>query len=200
MSQQHKLSIIAILAAILSIAAISLSFGSIEAQEGETFSASLSGNDEVPPTQSTATGLAKFQTDENGTQVSYWLNITGLSEITGAHIHNGSAGQNGDVVVTLSGPESAQNAQNPVISLKGNITNDKLQGPLAGKVLSELVSLMSDGIVYVNVHTGEFQNGAVRGQIASGLPPSEVNVTSIQPNATLGVNVTSIQPNATLGQ
>ena len=71
MSQQHKLTIIAILAAIISIAAISLSFNSIQAQEGETFSAALSGNDEVPPTQSTATGLAKLQTDQNGTQVSY---------------------------------------------------------------------------------------------------------------------------------
>ena len=186
MSQEHKLTIIAILAATISIAAISLSFNSIQAQEGETFSTSLSGNDEVPPTQSTSTGLAKFQTDENGTQVSYWLNITGLNEITGAHIHNGSAGQNGDVVVTLSGPESAQNAENAVISLKGNITNDKLQGPLAGKELSELVGLMSDGTVYVNVHTGEFKDGAVRGQIASGLPPTEINVTSIVPNATLG--------------
>ena len=186
MSQQHRLTIIAILAAIISIAAISLSFNSIQAQEGETFSAALSGNDEVPPTQSTATGLAKLQTDQNGTQVSYWLNITGLNEITGAHIHNGSAGQNGDVVVTLSGPESAQNAENAVISLKGNITNDKLQGPLAGKELSELVGWMSDGTVYVNVHTGEFKDGAVRGQIASGLPPTEINVTSIVPNATLG--------------
>lgn len=185
MSYKHKLPILAILVAILSIAAISLSFSSIQAQEGETFSASLSGKDEVPSTQSNATGLAKFQTDENGTQVSYWLNITGLNEITGAHIHNGTAGQNGDVVATLSGPETAENAQNPVISLKGNITNDKLEGPLAGKELSELVSLMSDGTVYVNVHTGEFQNGAVRGQIASGLPPAEVNVTSIAPNATL---------------
>ncbi len=174
------------LAAIISIAAISLSFNSIQAQEGETFSASLSGNDEVPPTQSTATGLAKFQTDQNGTQVSYWLNITGLNEITGAHIHNGTAGQNGDVVVTLSGPESAQNAENAVISLKGNITNDELQGPLAGKELSELVGLMSDGTVYVNVHTVEFKDGAIRGQIASGLPPTEINVTSIVPNATLG--------------
>jgi len=91
MSQQHKLSIISVLAAILSIAAISLSFGSIEAQEGETFSASLSGNDEVPPTQSTATGLAKFQTDENGTRVSYRLNITGVSESAGAHTHTGSS-------------------------------------------------------------------------------------------------------------
>ena len=186
MSQQHKLTIIAILAAIISIAAISVSFNSIQAQEGETFSASLFGNDEVPPTQSTATGLAKFQTDQNGTRVSYWLNITGLNEITGAHIHNGSAGQNGDILVTLSGPESAQNAENAVISLKGNITNDKLQGPLAGKELSELVGLMSDGTVYVNVHTGEFKDGAIRGQITSGLPPTEINVTSIVPNATLG--------------
>jgi hypothetical protein len=186
MSQQHKLNIIAILAATISIAAISLSINSIQAQEGETFSASLSGNDEVPPTQSTATGLAKLETDENGTQVSYWLNITGLNEITGAHIHNGSAAQNGDVVVTLSGPESAQNAENAVISLEGNITNDKLQGPLADKELSELVSLMSDGTVYVNVHTGEFKDGAIRGQIASGLTPTEINVTSVVPNATLG--------------
>ena len=186
MSQQHKLPIVAILAAILSIAAISLSFSSIQAQEGETFSASLSGNNEVPSTQSTATGLARFQTDENGTRVSYWLNITGLNAITGAHIHNGSAGQNGDVVVTLSGPETAKNTENLVISLKGNITNDKLQGPLASKELSELVSLMSDGTVYVNVHTDEFQNGEVRGQIVSGLPATEINVTSVAPNATLG--------------
>ena len=60
MSQQHKLTIIATLAAIISIAAISLSFNSIQAQEGETFSADLSGND-VPPTQSTDTGLAMIK-------------------------------------------------------------------------------------------------------------------------------------------
>ena len=182
---KSKLPISAILAAIISVGALSLSFSSIQAQEGETFSASLSGNDEVPPTQSTATGLAKFLADDNGTHISYWVNITGLNEITGAHIHNGSAGQNGDVVVSLSGPESAEN-QSATISLKGNITSDKLQGPLEGNELSELVGLMSDGAVYVNVHTSEFQDGAIRGQIASGLPQSEINATSIVSNATLG--------------
>jgi hypothetical protein len=45
---------------------------------------------------------------------------------------------------------------------------------------------MSDGTVYVNVHTGEFKDGAIRGQIASGLTPTEINVTSVVPNATLG--------------
>jgi hypothetical protein len=180
-----KLPIAAILGAIISIAVISLSSSSIQAQEGETFFASLSGNDEVPPIQSTATGLATFITDDNGTQVSYWVNITGLNEITGAHIHNGSAGQNGDILVNLSGPESAENGQSAIISLKGNITSDKLQGPLVGNELSELVGLMSDGTVYVNVHTIEFQDGAIRGQIASGLPQSEINATSVVSNTTL---------------
>lgn len=186
MSQQHKLSITTIIAVIISIGAVSISFSSIQAQEGETFSASLSGKEEVPPTESSATGWAKFQTDDNGTQVSYWVNITGLNEITGAHIHNGSAGQNGDVVVSLSGPDSAENGDNATLSLKGNITTDDLQGPLEGKELSEMVSLMSDGTVYVNVHTDEFKDGAIRGQIASGLPQMESNATSVVSNTTSG--------------
>ena len=90
MPQQRMLSILTILSAIISISAVAGSLGSLQAQEGETFSATLSGKEEVPPTDSSATGWAKFQTNDNGTQVSYWINLTGLNEITGAHIHNGS--------------------------------------------------------------------------------------------------------------
>jgi CHRD domain-containing protein len=46
------------------------------------------------------------------------MNLTGLNEITGAHIHNGSAGQNGDIVVILSGQRSAENGNNSTISFK----------------------------------------------------------------------------------
>lgn len=183
---QHKISITTIIAAIISIGVVSMPLSSIQAQEGETFSASLSGEEEVPPTESSATGWARFETNDNGTQVSYWVNITGLNEITGAHIHNGSAGQNGDIVASLSGPESAKNGDNATLSLKGNITTDNLQGPLEGKELSEMISLMSDGTVYVNVHTDEFQNGVIRGQIASGLPQMESNATSVVSNTTSG--------------
>jgi CHRD domain len=180
MSQQRILSLVTVLAVVISIGAVSLSLNLIQAQEeGETFSASLSGKEEVPPTESSASGWAKFVTDVNGTQVSYWVNMTGLNQITGAHIHNGSAGQNGDIVVTLSQQESAEGGDNVTLSLKGNITKDGLEGPLKGKELSELVSLMSDGNVYVNVHTDEFKNGAIRGQIASGLPQMETMETSM---------------------
>jgi CHRD domain-containing protein len=185
MSKYHNLSIATILVSAISISATAGFLGLLQAQEAETFSAILSGNEEIPPTQSGATGWAKFQTDDNGTQVLYSVNLTGLNEITGAHIHNGSAGQNGDIVVSLSGQQVAENGNNTTISLKGNITQDDMQGPLEGKELSELVSLMSDGIVYVNVHTGEYQNGEIRGQIVSGLPESEINVTSTTSNNTI---------------
>jgi hypothetical protein len=178
MLHKQLLTITSMLAAIISIGIASVTLNFIQAQEGETFSANLLGKDEVPPTDSNATGWAKFQTDENGTQVFYWINISGFNEITGTHIHKGSAAQNGNIVVTLSGQESAKNGGNSTISLKGNITKDDLEGPLKGKELGELVSLMSDGNAYVNVHTVEFQNGAIRGQIASGLPQMESNIGS----------------------
>jgi hypothetical protein len=167
MSQKHILSIIAILAGVTSVSIVSVTLNSVQAQE-ETFSANLSGKDEVPPTESNATGWAKFQSNDNGTEVSYWINITGLKKITGAHIHNGSAEQNGDIVVALAKEKSAKDADNPTISLKGNLTKDDLQGPLKGKEVSELVSLMTDGNAYVNAHTDKYQKGAIRGQITTG--------------------------------
>jgi hypothetical protein len=41
------------------------------------------------------------------------------------------------------------------------------------------------GVVYVNVHLGEFQNVEIRGQIVSGLPEKEINITSTTSNNTI---------------
>jgi CHRD domain len=171
MTQKNTLAIIAVLAAVLSVGTFSIVLNSakVQAQEGQTFSASLSGKDEVPPTESNSTGTAKFQVDENSSQVSYWVNVTGIKKINQAHIHNGTEGQNGDIVVTLTKTKSAKgNDSPPNIGFSGNITKDDLQGPLKDKELTDLVSLMSDGNAYVNVHTDKYPDGAIRGQISSG--------------------------------
>jgi hypothetical protein len=47
---------------------------------------------------------------------------------------------------------------------KGNITSTNLEGPLAGKKMSDLISLIKNGSVYVNVHTEANPQGEVRGQ------------------------------------
>ena len=136
----------------------------IQAQEGKMIITFLSGKDEVPPTESNASAWAKFQSVDNDSQLSYWVSIVGLKEITGAHIHKGSEGQNGDIVTVLSEAKSAEGG-NETISLKGNITKGDLQGPLEGKEVSDLVSLMRNGSVYVNVHTNEYKDGVIRCQI-----------------------------------
>jgi hypothetical protein len=153
---------------LLGIVAMILNSATIQAQKAHTFSATLSGKDEVPPTKSIANGTAKFLVNENDSQISYWVNLTGLKKIIQAHIHNGTSGQNGDVLVNLSNSKSAKNLDNPEIQLTGTITKDDLQGPLKGRELSDLLIVMRNGQAYVNAHTEIYPKGAIRGQIMSG--------------------------------
>jgi hypothetical protein len=51
----------------------------------------------------------------------------------------------------------------------GTISNDMLEGPMAGKTVeADLVKAIQSGQAYVNVHTAQNPDGAIRGQIASG--------------------------------
>ena len=153
---------------LLGIVAMILNSATIQAQKAHTFSATLSGKDEVPTTKSIANGTAKFLVNENDSQISYWVNLTGLKKIIQAHIHNGTSGQNGDVLVNLSNSKSAKNPDNPEIQLTGTIIKDDLQGPLKGRELSDLLIVMRNGQAYVNAHTEIYPKGAIRGQIMSG--------------------------------
>ena len=202
MIQKNKLAIIAVLAAVLSVSTFSIVLNSakVQAQEGQTFSASLSGKDEVPPTESNSTGTAKFQVDENSSQVSYWVNVTGIKKINQAHIHNGTEGQNGDIVVTLTKNKSAKgNDGPPNIGFSGNITKDDLQGPLKGKEISDLVKLMSDGGAYANVHTDKYPKGAIRGQISSG-EASTVGMSTADSTMSENASAPMMEQNSNLTQ
>ena len=50
---------------------------------------------------------------------------------------------------------------------KGNITSANLEGPLAGKKMSDLISLIKNDNAYVNVHTEANPQGEVRGQLSA---------------------------------
>ena len=173
---------IVLFTSVLSVGSVSILLNTVKAQEGQSFSATLSGKDEVPPTESNSTGTAKFQVNQNKdneSQVSFWVNITGIKKVSQAHIHNGTAGENGDIVATLSKGKSAKGDDRPPqIGFAGNITKDDLQGPLKGKEISDLVTLMSDGGAYANVHTDKYPKGAIRGQIASTSGSTEAGAST----------------------
>jgi hypothetical protein len=161
-----KSTFITVMATTLTLIATSfVILQQIQAQDGSMIITSLLGKDEVPPTKSDANAWAKFQAVNNGSQIAYNVSISGLNKITGAHLHEGVKGQNGDVVVVLSGNKSADAEGNASILLSGKITKDDLQGPLKGKEISDLINRMRNASIYVNVHTDEYKDGAIRGQI-----------------------------------
>lgn len=160
MSIRIKGAIFAIVAAIATVGITSGLANSAMAQE-QKFVATLSGQEEVPPTNSQATGMAEVTV--TGESAEYSVNATNIQGVTAGHIHSGKQGENGPIVVTLFKNESPTNE----VSETGSVTADKLEGPMAGKQLTDLVTAMNNGTTYVNIHTEQNPNGEIRGQITS---------------------------------
>jgi CHRD domain len=131
----------------------------VSAQEPMTITVNLTGNEEVPPLQTEATGIAEF-TPMGMDSIAYSINATNIEGATAGHVHLGAKGENGPVVVTLFKYDTPMNQ----VSENGTITADKLEGPMAGKQISDLAAAGGNGTLYVNVHTEQNPNGEIRGQ------------------------------------
>ena len=104
------------------------------------YRAQLTGETEKPPVTTKATGEASFTTPANGT-IKYRVNVTGISNATGAHIHSGGA--DGQIVADLiNTPQSKDKHTSYGMIFRGNITNELLKRPLQGKTLDDLTALM----------------------------------------------------------
>jgi hypothetical protein len=128
--------------------------------QGEKFMANLTGNEEIPPSNSKATGTAGFTVSgEDG--MDYKVSATNIQNVTEGHIHIGKKGENGPIVFTLF------RANAPVNQLSENetITSSEFVGQLKDKPLSDLITVMNNGSAYANIHTQQNPNGEIRGQI-----------------------------------
>lgn len=79
---------------------------------------------------------------------------------TTGHIHSGKQGENGPLVVTFFKYDIPMNE----VSVNGAIIPFKLQGPMAGKQLSDLEMAWGNGTLYVIIHTEENPSGEIRGR------------------------------------
>jgi len=151
------------------------------AVSGKHFSAVLTGDNEVPPVNTDATGKIKLFANPQQNMLDYQLSISDLNGVvTGAHIHKGNIGINGPVVATLKTGNTFAGASastsgtdgggSTSTSVSGTITSADLKGSLAGKQITDLIRLIEDGKAYVNVHTDQNSNGKIRGQLKSSSP------------------------------
>lgn len=126
------------------------------------FAANLTGQEEVPPVNTEATGKAIFVPDlPNNETMSFYVNFTSIEGVTQGHIHSGSQGENGEVVVTLFNYDSPQGA----VTENGTFTSSNLEGPMQGKTIGDLMIAMENGTTYVNIHTEQNPEGEIRGQL-----------------------------------
>ncbi len=116
----------------------------------QTYTASLSGDNVVGGGADDGAGLAVVTF--NGTDVSYTILVSGTDAPTAAHIHEGAAGQSGGVVINFNASFTAGNAT----------------GTVSADAAAVSAILSNPAGYYVNVHTGTFPDGAVRGQLSSG--------------------------------
>jgi hypothetical protein len=130
----------------------------------KTFSARLSGSQEVPPVRTNANGRFFARLSRNGRRLRFILVVRDIRNTFAGHIHLGRRGVNGPIVAFLFG-----NLRNPVSVRRrvftGTITRQDLTGPLKGRCLKALLRQMRQGNAYVNVHTTQNPNGEIRGQV-----------------------------------
>jgi CHRD domain len=162
-----------VLAAILSISVSVIFANPVNAQQQNGYITVLNGKNEVPSHPDvTATGISGFIVNSGNSKIWYQIEAEGLKGVTQAHIHSGKAGENGPVVATLF--KGSKDTVNGALVM-GSITADKLEGPLKGKSISDLVNLIDKSSAYVNVHTQSFPDGEIRGQLSKGTIQIDVN-------------------------
>ena len=118
-----------------------------------TFTSTLTAEAEVPnPGPDGATGSAVITIDDETNEVCFELTIDGLDKgdsVIASHIHEGEAGVAGDIVVPLF-------TSPPTGEMTGCVDGDPA-------VVDAIIA--DPAGYYVNIHTEQFQAGAVRGQL-----------------------------------
>lgn len=141
-----------------------------KAKQVLTFKAHLSGDQEVPPAETNATGQTNFKLSKDGTSLEYKLIVANIENVRMAHIHVAPAGENGGVVVWLypdAPPAQVIEGWTNGILAEGTITSEDLVGALEDATLQDLIDLLTAGQAYVNVHTDQYPGGEIRGQISA---------------------------------
>lgn len=117
--------------------------------------AQLNGSHEVNDQGRTGAGdndgHGAFSGTISGGRICFGITVTGIQTPVAAHIHEAAVRRNGGVVVSLRQPRAGNpGASSGCVSARRSLLADIQRNP---------------GDYYVNVHTRDFPDGAVRGQL-----------------------------------
>lgn len=137
--------------------------------------AALNSFAEVPTLSTTGNGTFRAAVNTTTDRIGYTLRYRRMSgNVQQAHIHLGRTATNGGIMAFLCSNPTGAPAGTPACprrrgTVSGVIRPARVVGPADQGVTTgqfdELVRAVRAGAAYVNVHTGPFPSGEIRGQI-----------------------------------
>ncbi|WP_213999817.1 CHRD domain-containing protein [Arsukibacterium sp.] len=115
----------------------------------QTFEVSLSGVQQVPNVDSMQMAVATVELDTDLMQIRASMDLSDVENVEAAHIHDGDLGFNGDVAFEFTAG------------------NDGVYSIAETDITAELMADLQNGEWYINVHTTEYPDGEIRGQIVN---------------------------------
>ena len=153
-------------------AVVALGLSAVCFAQTSSFTAALSGRNEVAPNASTATGATAVTINPSNGAL-FWSTNSSIAQsaVTGHHIHRGAAGVNGPVVVNFA------SAYTGTINIGTTLAAEIVGNP---------------GNFYVNLHTAAFPAGEIRAQLVLQQAPGQVPVIGLPLLLLLGVSVAGL--------
>ena len=152
--------VIAALSAALALAvAIPLAIGA-SGERTKSLAGVMNGKKEVDENgkknSGDLNGLGTFSAIVDSGQLCFGITVRDLDAPVAAHIHRGGPSVMGPVVLPLTQPADGDpGASSGCVAVDSKLANELLKRPSR---------------FYVNVHTGKFPNGAIRGQLKAEKP------------------------------
>ena len=181
----NNLRISALITSIIVIALVATPISGYAQQQGN-FVATLTGKDMVPPVNTSATGVARFHINPDGS-LCYSVDVSHITGVLGAHIGFKNATELADLInpyATTSAYPTGTIGAYPTASVNGTLTSGDIKagimgppgsggvlspiglvGPLIGKNVTDLDNILKSKNGYVTVRTVDHQRGEIQGQI-----------------------------------
>jgi hypothetical protein len=135
-----------------------------------TFVASLTPRDAVPPTDSPASGEARFYLSESGKAIKYQIEVQDLPNVRTVQLVLADPGKPGDPVYGLytASPTAGEfTGRFSGLLAEGVLDPALFVGKLNGVGLKALLQQIRSGGIFVRVETDQHASGEIRGKLVS---------------------------------
>lgn len=128
-----------------------------------TFNANLLGSNEAPAVSTSGSGIGSFAFDTVAQNITFNLSYTALSSTANmAHIHFGAVGVSGPVILPFSPAPTGTSGTLSGVLTSANLINQATSGIVT---FADIYNAALAGNLYANLHTVNFPNGEIRGQL-----------------------------------